>query len=103
MDAIALTKIIAPQLKPQTAAPGSGAAEAGGEGRFADLLQQSVERLDALENHAEAQVQRLLLGEDVELHQVVLAGERAGLALELAMSVRNKVVDAYQEVMRMQV
>jgi flagellar hook-basal body complex protein FliE len=101
MDAIALTTIIAPQLKPQSTPPGAG--EAAGEGRFADLLQEGIERLDALERDAHEQVERLLLGEDVELHQVVLAGERAGLALELTMSVRNKVVDAYQEIMRMQV
>jgi len=101
MDAIALTKIIAPNLKPLTSAPGAGAGET--PGGFADLLQEGMDRLESLENHADDQVRKMLAGEDVELHQVILAGEQAGLAFELMMSVRNKVVDAYQEVMRMQV
>lgn len=101
MDAIALTKIIAPNLKPLTTAPGAGAPE--GQGQFADLLQEGMDRMQALESHADDQVRKMLNGEDVELHQVVMAGEQAGLAFELMMSVRNKVVDAYQEVMRMQV
>jgi flagellar hook-basal body complex protein FliE len=42
-------------------------------------------------------------GEPVELHRVVLAGEEAALAFEMMLGVRNKVVEAYQEVMRMQV
>jgi flagellar hook-basal body complex protein FliE len=101
MDAIALTKIIAPNLKPLNTAPGAGAPE--GQGQFADLLQEGMDRLESLESHADEQVRKMLNGDDVELHQVVLAGEQAGLAFELMMSVRNKVVDAYQEVMRMQV
>ena len=46
---------------------------------------------------------RLMAGEPVELHRVIMAGQQAGLAFELMMGVRNKVVEAYREVMRMQV
>jgi flagellar hook-basal body complex protein FliE len=42
-------------------------------------------------------------GEDVNIHQAVIAGEKAGLSFQLLMKVRNKMIDAYQEVMRMQV
>ncbi|HBP88186.1 MAG TPA: flagellar hook-basal body complex protein FliE, partial [Nitrospiraceae bacterium] len=42
-------------------------------------------------------------GENVNIHQAVIAGEKAGLSFKLLMQVRNKVIDAYQEIMRMQV
>lgn len=42
-------------------------------------------------------------GENVNIHQAVIAGEKAGLSFRLLMQVRNKMVEAYQEVMRMQV
>jgi len=100
MDPIALTKIIAPELELRPAAPG---AAAGADGGFADLLREGMDRLEALEHDSKEQVRQMMAGEDVELHRVILAGEQAGLAFELMMSVRNKVVDAYQEVMRMQV
>jgi len=45
----------------------------------------------------------LITGEEIELHQVMLAAQKAELALELTLTVRNKVVEAYQEIMRMQV
>lgn len=101
MDPIALTRIIAPEL--ETGAAPKGAAAPEGEGGFADLLQEGIDRLETLEKNANDQVRKMLAGEDVELHRVIMAGEQAGLAFELMMSVRNKVVDAYQEVMRMQV
>jgi flagellar hook-basal body complex protein FliE len=70
---------------------------------FKDLLREGIDRLGRLEADAASQAQALMHGEPVELHRVVLAGEEAALAFELTLSVRNKVVEAYQEVMRMQV
>ncbi|MBI1356851.1 MAG: flagellar hook-basal body complex protein FliE [Acidobacteria bacterium] len=102
MDAIAFTRLVAPELGASSASK-SGPASDAGEGEFADLLRQGMDRLNELEKNADAQVNKLLSGEPVELHRVVLAGEQASLAFDLMMSVRNKVVDAYQEVMRMQV
>lgn len=72
-------------------------------GAFAGVLAQAVERVGALQADADQELRRLLHGEPVELHRVLLAGERAGLASQLMMSVRNKLVEAYQEIMRIQV
>jgi flagellar hook-basal body complex protein FliE len=99
MDAGNLGPISAPRLIPQ---PGAGGRreEVGG---FAGLLAEAVGRVGELQGEADGELRRLLAGEPVELHRVLLAAEEAGLASQLLMSVRNKVVDAYQEVMRMQV
>ncbi len=96
MDAVQFSRISAPLSLETT----GGAKSSGG---FADLVKEGFDKLERLESEADGQVRKLLSGEPVELHRVVLAGEQAGLAFDLLMSVRNKVVDAYQEVMRMQV
>ena len=103
MDPIAFTRIVAPELSPEGGAVKTAAGASDGDGRFADLLREGMDRLGDLERRADEQMSKLLMGEPVELHRVILAGEQARLAFELMMSVRNKAVDAYQEVMRMQV
>lgn len=72
-------------------------------GSFAGMLEDAFAQMGEIEAEANHQVRQLLAGEPVDLHRVILAGEKAGLAMNLMMSIRNKVVDAYQEVMRMQV
>ena len=48
-------------------------------------------------------IAKLAAGEDVDLHQVMLSMQEADIAFQLALQTRNKLVDAYQEIMRMQV
>lgn len=69
---------------------------------FQKLLSDAVGTLSRLQGEADASAARLAAGEPVELHEVLLATERASIAFQLAVQVRNKVVEAYQEVMRMQ-
>jgi flagellar hook-basal body complex protein FliE len=100
MDATRFSAISAPDLIAQT---NRLAGEAARADDFKGLLREGLQRLDQLEADAAGQVQALMQGEPVELHRVVLSGEEAALAFDLMLSVRNKVVEAYQEVMRMQV
>lgn len=69
---------------------------------FKDLLEGAISRVENLHQAAAQSVERALSGEGEELHTTVLATQRAQLSFELFMQVRNKVVSAYQEVMRMQ-
>ena len=100
MDALRFSSISVPEL---IAEANRRPAKEGRAEDFQDLLREGVQRLQDLESEAAGQAQALMRGEPVELHRVVLAGEEAGLAFDLMLSVRNKVVEAYQEVMRMQV
>lgn len=70
---------------------------------FGGLLRASMARVEGLRAGAGEAIGRMLSGEGGELHQVALATQQAELAFELFLQVRNKVVQAYQEVMRMQV
>ena len=99
MDAVSFSRIAAPALieAPNSSRPGDAPAT------FAGLLDEAVGRLRELQKDSDQELLKLLSGEPVELHRVMLAGEKAALASQLMMSIRNKVVDAYQEVMRMQV
>lgn len=73
-----------------------------GGGEFRDLLANSIASVEAQQTQAKAAVENFLSGDSEDLHTVALAGQRAELSLQLFMQVRNKVVNAYQEVMRMQ-
>ena len=69
---------------------------------FGQALDSAINSLSQVEHSANSAIAKLASGEDVELHQVMLAVEEAEIAFRLALQVRNKIIDAYQEVMRMQ-
>jgi flagellar hook-basal body complex protein FliE len=107
MDPIAFSRFTAPSLIPspraEPTAPRAEQAAAPESGSFAALLGDAVARVQQVQSEAEQEMRKLLAGEPVELHRVMLASERAGLAADLLMAVRNKVVDTYQEIMRIQI
>lgn len=74
-----------------------------GGGEFKSLLNSAIQNVSTTQNNADAAVKSFLNGDSDELHSTVLATQRADLQFEMFMQVRNKVVSAYQEVMRMQV
>ena len=71
-------------------------------GGFADLLGKAMGQLQSVSDNADAKVNAMATGKDVELHDVMLAVETESLAMSLATTIRNKAVEAYQEVFRMQ-
>lgn len=77
-------------------------ASSGGPDGFGAALVDAVQSLDRLQREADASGLQLGAGEPVDLHDVMLAQDRASLSLQLALQVRNKLVEAYQDVMRMQ-
>lgn len=83
-------------------AVGSTSLIAGPNGKFQEALEDAIFRVDQQRNDSQASVNRFLNGEGEELHQVVLATQRADLSFEMFLQVRNKVVNAYQEIMRLQ-
>jgi len=87
------------RIPPITGAPG-GARPGGG---FQEALQAALGRVEKLRDAADRSTEAFLAGEGEELHRTVLATQRAELAFELFLEMRNKVVQAYQDIMRMQV
>lgn len=85
---------------PDAAAP--AAAGGSSKGAFQDVLTSAIQRVESLGTDASTAVQNLLSGEGGELHTAILASQRSELGFDMFLQVRNKVVGAYQEIMKMQ-
>jgi flagellar hook-basal body complex protein FliE len=70
---------------------------------FASLLEGMVDQVGAKQAEANALTQRVLLGDTDQLHQSVIAMQEASVSFSLMVEVRNKLVESYQELMRLQV
>jgi len=84
-----------------------GAAKSGeadkGSGSFASVLKDSLTEVNKMQQKADAAVTALATGEKVSLHETMIAMEQADVSFRMMMQVRNKIVEAYQEILRMQV
>lgn len=69
---------------------------------FMDILMGALGNVDSLQKNAAASAEKLALGDESYLHTTMIAYEKANLALQLTIEVRNKIVEAYQEIMRIQ-
>jgi flagellar hook-basal body complex protein FliE len=95
------------QLMEPTELPGASAAATGQAGAptdvFGTLIDGLVGAVDAKQTAAATQASQVMLGDSSQLHQSVISMQEASLAFSLMVEVRNKLVDSYQELMRMQV
>ena len=85
-------------LKPHDTDMTSGKSES-----FSSLLKNFVEDVDNLQHNALESVEKLTTGEITDVHDVMIAVEEANTAMEFMLEIRNKIVEAYQEIMRMPV
>ena len=69
---------------------------------FIDMLKEKLDGINDKQLQAENMTEMLVKGEDVDIHDVMLSTEEAKMSLELAVQIRNKIVEAYQEINRMQ-
>ncbi len=70
---------------------------------FAELLTKSVNEVNGLQNEANVAIQKLVSGENKNLHETMLTVEKAEIAFKAMNQIRMKVIEAYREIMRMQV
>ncbi len=85
---------------------GLGAPKVGSDSEgpsFADTLAQSLDKVNTMQKQADVAIQDFVAGDTRNIHETMIAVGKADLAFRLTMQVRNKIVEAYQEVMRTQV
>ena len=70
---------------------------------FSDMLKTSLSEVNQIQKDADLAIQKLAAGDEKDIHQTMIALEKAEISFKLMMQVRNKIIEAYQEVMRMQV
>lgn len=71
-------------------------------GSFEGLLSSQIEKLNGVQVQADNMIADFAAGNTDDLHQVMIAAEEASMSMELAVQVRNKIVDAYKELNNMQ-
>jgi len=93
---------IGPQFigKPAEVAGPSPAQDGAG---FGDTIKKAVLEVNDVQREADVLATRLAAGDAVEIHQAMIAMQKASTAFQFAVQVRNKIIEAYQEIMRMQV
>lgn len=85
---------VAPNVQP------AGVTNSSGE--FRGVLEGAIQKVEQTRAQASQAVENFLSGDSQELHTAILATQRADIAFELGLQIRNKVISAYQEVMRLQ-
>ncbi len=69
---------------------------------FVELLKGAIDNVNQMQHEAGRLEDAVARGENMNIHQAIIAGEKAGLSFQLMMQVRNKLLDAYREVLRLQ-
>jgi flagellar hook-basal body complex protein FliE len=88
------------QLSSETTSATGGT---GPSGPFGSVVKDAVQSLDKSQKTAEQEIAKAVTGESPDLHRTIIALQTADLGFQLALQVRNKVIGAYEEIMRMSV
>lgn len=84
------------------AVPTTAASKPAAPG-FGDAISSGLEEVSRLEHQADALTEQMAAGESVSIHELMVATSKASVGVELASQVRNRAVEAYQEIMRLPV
>ncbi|MCB9478205.1 MAG: flagellar hook-basal body complex protein FliE [Deltaproteobacteria bacterium] len=92
-------------LKPAEALrPGAEAKKADEQGpAFSEVLKSAIEEVSGLESEADQAIQELITGQNDNIHEAMIALQKADVSFKAMMEVRDKLIGAYKEIMRMQV
>ena len=74
-----------------------------GEAGFGEILKDAISTVNELQKQSDQEIQKLMTGESQDLHTTIIAVQKADLSFQMMMQVRNKIVQAYQQIMGMQV
>ncbi|MCC7192123.1 MAG: flagellar hook-basal body complex protein FliE [Phycisphaeraceae bacterium] len=92
---------IRPAIAPRTG--GAGGADAADGASFKDVLMKNIEQVNKLQQDAEKAIEDLATGQRNDLDGVLIAKQKADMAFQLLVQVRNKMVDAFEEIKQMRV
>ena len=90
-------------LKPPVTSSVHQPQNQAGTASFGKMLKGSLERVNQLQNEADTSIDNLANGSQTDIHQTMIAVEKADVSFELLMQIRNKLIAAYDKIMRMPV
>ncbi len=82
--------------------PASSGTALSGDG-FGSVIKDAIESIDSTQKEADSQISKAVTGESPDIHKTIIALQTADLQFQLGLQVRNKLIGAYEEIMRMQV
>jgi flagellar hook-basal body complex protein FliE len=97
LNSISPLSVTSPLAADRAARPQNAVAQVG------QTFSQALDQLSATQANSDQLIQKLAAGENVDLHNVMIAAEQADISFRVALALRDKLVEAYQEMMRMQV
>ena len=89
-------------IRPNTAAGGAGSTQKG-TGDFGKIVQKQISDVNALQDESASAVKDLLAGKSQDVNSMVAAVAKSDMSFKLMVGVRNKLIEAYKETMRMQI
>ena len=89
------------QISAVTNSPRTSSSES--QQKFGDFLKSAIASVNETQQASDMATDKLIRGGDIELHDVMIASQKASITLNASLEIRNKVVEAYQEIMRMPV
>lgn len=101
MDIASLSLNGAAPVRPSVGAGSPAPLPPGGQG-FGDLLTDLVNKVDGMQKTADTSVADVVSGKVTDVHQVAVKVQEAGVAFDLMLGVRNRLMDAYNELIKMQ-
>lgn len=94
---------IAPQADPSKVDPGLAGVEGPQPQSFGNMVKEFAGDVNALQFEAGHAIDQFVSGEATDVHQVMVAVQQAGIAMDLMLEIRNRALEGYQELIRMQV
>ncbi len=102
-----MTDFMIGQINPKLQVPEirkpAGLESSSGGVKFGEVLKDAIATVNELQKSSDVEIQKLMTGESQDLHSTLIAVQKADLSFQMMMQVRNKIVQAYQEIMRTQV
>ncbi len=98
-DFVVRNDLIPPGISPSK----SPEPSKGGPGQFQDVLQNMIQDISKLQVDADQAIEKVQLQNTGSIHEAMIALEKADISFKVMMQVRNKILEAYQEIMRLQV
>ena len=101
MSTVEISRVLAEMRALAARSQGGVAPVADGAGSFGDLLKQSIDAVDQQRHEASALQRSFEIGETQDLASVMIASQKANLSFQAMVTVRNRLVEAYKDVMNM--
>ena len=83
--------------------PADTSAVSTAKSGFADIMKSTISQVNQAQNRGDTAIEQLNTGKAESLHEVMIATEEADISLKMLVQMRNKVLSAYEEIMRMQI